>query len=72
MITKIQLILLLFFWIYVPRKRIKAAIENQKAKGLAKYGITLKQCPKSAYNWIEMALEECVDLCMYVQKHNEK
>lgn len=62
-------------WLYnikISRTEYNAILENQRAKGLKKYGITLKQCQKNSYDWRKMALEEIVDFIQYVKKLNDK
>jgi len=56
------------FGLDISEKEYQEIEENQKAKGLKKYGHTLEECPKEKYNWKEMAIEEIVDFIQYVNK----
>ncbi len=69
---KIQIILLLFYWFYVPLKTLKSVLNSQKKKGFEKYGTTLKDCPQNKYDWSLMAVEEIVDFYQYILKMRNK
>jgi len=67
MLLKVQIIML-FFGMYATRTKIKRIFAQQHAKGLAKYGRTLAECPHDAYDWKTMCIEELVDFVQYAKK----
>ena len=66
LIKKLKLIL---FILSINKKEWQSVKTKQRAKGLAKYGTSLKDC-KKAYNWRQMALEEVFDCSEYIDKLN--
>jgi hypothetical protein len=50
------------------QERVKAIIDAQQAKGLAKYGTTVDDAKLSVTEWIRHAQEEVVDLLIYLEK----
>ena len=55
----------------IPEELYKEVLKAQIDKGRAKYGHTLKDCPKEKYDWFRMALEELIDFYQYVDKLKE-
>lgn len=47
-------------------------VDEQDAKGIAKYGMTIDDASDEQYEWLRMALEEAVDLAKYQNKEIEK
>lgn len=47
---------------------IEAHIDEQQAKGLAKYGETIDGVSVDDYDWADEAMEEMIDLLQYQQK----
>jgi hypothetical protein len=48
--------------------RVKQIIDNQQAKGKAKYGITVDDAELTIEQWIQHAQEEAADLMVYLEK----
>jgi hypothetical protein len=48
--------------------RVKQIIDNQQAKGKAKYGITVDDADLTIEQWIQHAQEEAADLMVYLEK----
>ncbi|KZR58346.1 hypothetical protein [Pseudobacillus badius] len=47
-------------------KEVKALLESQTAKGLEKYGNTVDPDEYTAEQWIDHALQELVDMMVYL------
>lgn len=48
--------------------KISKHIDFQTKKGVEKYGQDLDACEYDAYDWLEMANQELIDLAQYQQK----
>lgn len=48
-------------------RNVQALLENQTAKGLAKYGTTVNPNDYSVEEWIQHASEEIIDFLVYLQ-----
>lgn len=48
--------------------KITNQIDFQTKKGIMKYGHDLDDCEYDAYDWLEMANQELIDLAQYQQK----
>ena len=57
--------------IKVPKTVYLKALQHQIAKGTAKYGKTIDECPTDALNWVEETLYELIDATAYLLQ-NEK
>lgn len=49
-------------------EKIKALIDQQQAKGYAKYGTTVDDANLTKLEWLRHAQEEICDLLIYLQK----
>ena len=56
------------FDIPLSKEKFERMEEQQKKKGVEKYGMTLEEQKGDAYDWNDMALEELIDLLQYVEK----
>lgn len=50
-------------------KTISDHIDEQGAKGLPKYGVSLDNAPMDAHDWQQMIIEEAIDALKYQQKY---
>ncbi|MGL6105205.1 hypothetical protein [Romboutsia sp.] len=57
---------------YLNSNHISETYDKQVAKGLAKYGHSLQDCPEDKFDWNIMALEELVDAAQYIIKFEEQ
>lgn len=48
-------------------RNVQSLLENQTAKGLAKYGTTVNPNDYSVEEWIEHAQEEAIDFLVYLE-----
>jgi hypothetical protein len=49
-------------------ERIKARIDASTQKGIGKYGQTLDRTDLTLRDWLDHALQECLDQAKYLQK----
>lgn len=49
-------------------ERVKAIIDGQRQKGIAKYGQGVEYAELSPVKWIRHAQEEAADLMVYLEK----
>lgn len=49
-------------------ERVKAIIDGQREKGIAKYGQGVEDAELSPVDWIRHAQEEAADLMIYLEK----
>jgi hypothetical protein len=48
--------------------RVIQQIAERRAKGVAKYGVSMERSDLSRKQWLQHALEEALDLAIYLQK----
>lgn len=53
----------------ISKEKFEKMQKAQFDKGFAKYGMTLQEQESDSYNWTEMAVEELIDFCNYVEKN---
>lgn len=53
-------------------QEIKDKFEQRSQLGIKKYGTTLERDDLSQEQWIEHAIEECMDLILYLQRLKHK